>query len=305
MSETLHTNAFARRDDVRLSIVTPFHKNDPSMLLEILAKQSGNENIEVIIVDDGSGLADLTTIVADQVDRFPVPACLITLHKNIGRSGARNRLIKQAKAPYLLFLDSDMAPDSDHFLHDWLHLIDHTKPTIAYGGFTTKQVPHAPELALARALAEGSDCQNARERTARGGLAVATSNLLVRADILSDVSFDSDFSGWGWEDVDWALRAAKAGYAIAHVEIPATHMGLDVPDVLLEKFAKAGPNFRLISSRHPDVQTTRGAKMAAMLGALPLQPLLRKTLRAIAVNERLPLGWRSRAARAWRAVWAA
>jgi cellulose synthase/poly-beta-1,6-N-acetylglucosamine synthase-like glycosyltransferase len=305
MSETLHANARPLRDDVRLSIVTPFHKNDPALLIDILAKQSQGQNIELIIVDDGSRLPDMTRAVMAQVEAFPAPACLITLHTNKGRSGARNRLIAQARARYILFLDSDMAPDTDHFLQDWLNLIDDTMPTIAYGGFTTKQVPDLPELALARALAERVDCQNARQRAARGGLAVATSNLLVRADILQEVSFDSDFTGWGWEDVDWALRAAKAGYAISHVEIPATHMGLDVPEVLLDKFAKAGPNFRLISSRHPDMQKTQGTKMAAILGVLPFQGLIRSTLRAAALNERLPLTWRGRAARAWRAIWAA
>jgi glycosyltransferase involved in cell wall biosynthesis len=305
MSETIHANALSAREDVRLSVVTPFHKNDPSLLLQILAKQSQGQNIELIIVDDGSGLADMTAAVAALIDAFPAPACLITLHVNKGRSGARNRLIQQARAPYILFLDSDMAPDTDHFLQDWLNLIDATMPTIAYGGFTTKQVPDLPELALARALAERVDCQNARQRAARGGLAVATSNLLVRADILEQVSFDSDFTGWGWEDVDWALRAAKAGFAISHVEIPATHMGLDVPEVLLDKFAKAGPNFRLISSRHPDMQSTKGTKLAAFLGMLPFQGAVRNALKVAALSDKLPIHWRSRAARAWRAIWAA
>jgi glycosyltransferase involved in cell wall biosynthesis len=305
MSETLHANALPPQEDVRLSVVTPFHKNDPALLIEILARQAHGQNIELIIVDDGSGSDALTTSVKAVVDAFPTPACLITLHANKGRSGARNRLIDQARAPYILFLDSDMAPDTDHFLQDWLNLIDNTMPTIAYGGFTTKQVPVLPELALARALAERVDCQNARQRAARGGLAVATSNLLVRADILAQVSFDSDFTGWGWEDVDWALRAAKAGFAISHVEIPATHMGLDIPEVLLDKFAKAGPNFRLVSSRHPDMQTTKGTQLAAFLGILPFQATLRSALRAAALNEGLPIQWRSRAARAWRAIWAA
>jgi glycosyltransferase involved in cell wall biosynthesis len=305
MSETLYANRRSRRDDVQLSIVTPFHKNDPSLLLSILAHQTAGLNVELFIVDDGSGIADLTACVISQIDAFPCPACLITLPTNKGRSGARNRLIAEAQAPYILFLDSDMAPDRDDFVQDWLDLIDQKKPDIAYGGFTTKQVPITPELALARALAEHIDCQNAAERTARGGLAVATSNLLVRADILKKVSFDSDFSGWGWEDTDWALRAAKAGFVITHVDIPATHMGLDVPEVLLEKFAKAGPNFRLISSRHPDMQTTKGAKLAAILGRLPFQGLLRKSLQAIAMNDNMPIQMRSFAARAWRAVWAA
>lgn len=304
MSETLYANKIEHRADVALSIVTPFHKNDPSLLLSILLKQCAGQNVELVIVDDGSNNEQLTSAAQGFVDAFPAPACLITFQLNQGRSAARNRLIAQAKAPYLLFLDSDMAPDTDHFLHDWLDLIEKTMPTIAYGGFTTLQVPNLPELALSRALAERVDCQNARQRTARGGLAVATSNLLVRADILAQVSFDSDFKGWGWEDVDWALRAAKAGYAISHVEIPATHMGLDTPEVLLEKFAKAGANFRLVSSRHPDMQTTKGTKLAKFLTLLPFQGLVRTMLRSVALNEAMPIIWRSRAARAWRAIWA-
>jgi glycosyltransferase involved in cell wall biosynthesis len=305
MSETIHTNAHPMRDDVALSIVTPFYKNDPALLLSILSRQSEGRNIELIIVDDGSGDAELTASVIANIDAFRGPACLITLHNNQGRSAARNRLIAAARAPYILFLDSDMAPDSDHFLSNWLGLIDKTMPSIAYGGFTTKQIPDKPELGLARALAERVDCQNASQRAARGGLAVATSNLLVRSDILEKISFDSDFSGWGWEDVDWALRAAKAGFPITHVEIPATHMGLDIAAVLLDKFAKAGPNFRLISLRHPDIKNTNGTKLATILGVLPFQGLLRNTLYAIALNEKIPMQGRSLAARAWRAVWAA
>jgi glycosyltransferase involved in cell wall biosynthesis len=304
VSETIHTNTVARAETVALSVVTPFHKNDPKLLLDILAKQGMGKNIELIVVDDGSGLEYMTRDVTAMIDAFPTPACLITFHVNKGRSAARNRLIGEARAPYILFLDSDMAPDSDDFLQDWLDLIDRQMPTIAYGGFTTLQVPDEPELALARALAERGDCHSARERVSRGALAVATSNLLVRADIMRDVSFDSDFSGWGWEDVDWALRAAEAGYAISHVEIPATHMGLDVPEVLLDKFAKAGPNFRLIASRHPQLNTTKGSKLAKLLGNLPMQAPIRALLHKIAMAPRISLIWRSRAARIWRALWA-
>jgi glycosyltransferase involved in cell wall biosynthesis len=287
-----------------MSIVTPFFRNKPDLLLEILTRQCAGKAIELIIVDDGSNCEGLTHNAMASIDAFPTCATLITLHENQGRSGARNRLIQQARAPYILFLDSDMAPDSDHFVQDWLDLITRVKPTIAYGGFTTLQVPDLPELALARALAERGDCHGARDRVRRGALAVATSNLLVRADIMAKVSFDSDFSGWGWEDVDWALRAANADYAISHVHIPATHMGLDNPEVLLEKFAKAGPNFRRIVARHPNMQTTSGTKLAKLLRFLPLQGLLRKLLHTTAINDTVPMVWRSRSARVWRALWA-
>jgi glycosyltransferase involved in cell wall biosynthesis len=305
MTETIHTNLHVHDAPPSLSVVTPFHKNDPGLLLSILADQAAGQNIELIIVDDGSMDPALTQIAERAVDDFPVPARLITFHTNKGRSGARNRLIEEARAPYILFLDSDMAPDGPKFLQDWLDLIEKAKPEIAYGGFTTLQVPQLAELALARALAERGDCHSAEERTPRGALAVATSNLLVRADIMRAVSFDSDFSGWGWEDVDWALRAQKAGFVISHVPIPATHMGLDVPKVLLEKFAKAGPNARLIMSRHPEMAQTRGSKLTTILRVLPLRNLTKKAVYQLAMNESLPVGARAWAARVWRALWAA
>jgi glycosyltransferase involved in cell wall biosynthesis len=287
-----------------MSIVTPFFKNKPDFLLQILTQQSEGLPVELVIVDDGSNSRELTQTAMAAIDAFPASATLITFHENQGRSAARNRLIQQARAPYILFLDSDMAPDSDRFLRDWLALITRVKPAIAYGGFTTLQVPKLPELALARALAERGDCHVARDRVRRGALAVATSNLLVRADIMRQVSFDSDFSGWGWEDIDWALRAADAGYAISHVPIPATHMGLDVPEVLLDKFAKAGPNFRRIVARHPNMQTTSGTKLANLFRYLPFQGMLRSLLRSMAMSDAVPIVWRSRSARIWRALWA-
>lgn len=305
MSETIYANKIVKGDNLALSVVTPFHKNDPQLLLEIVAQQSVGKPIEVIIVDDGSGDPALTQSVQTLVDAFPVPATLITFEANKGRSSARNRLIKEAAAPYILFLDSDMAPDHESFVQDWLDLISHEKPEIAYGGYTTLQVPDVPELALARALAERGDCHSALERAPRGALAVATSNLLVRGDIMNAVSFDSDFSGWGWEDVDWALRAAKAGYTITHVQIPATHMGLDVAHVLLDKFAKAGPNARLIMARHPDMQATRGTKLAEALAFVPFPDAIKTIVKHIALNASAPMGARSWAARMWRAMWAA
>ena len=304
MTETLSSNSVVTTGGLVMSIVTPFHKNDPALLLEILSHQSKDMSVELIVVDDGSGMPALNQQVMTAIDAFPAPATLVTFHANQGRSAARNRLIQQARAPYILFLDSDMAPDSETFLHDWLDLIMRTKPTIAYGGFTTVQVPNLPELALARALAERGDCHDARERSQRGAMAVATSNLLVRADIMRQVSFDSDFTGWGWEDVDWALRAVAAGFVIAHVQIPATHMGLDIPEVLLDKFAKAGPNFRRMIARHPNMKSTKGMWLAKLLGYLPFQGLMRRVLYATAMNEAVPLQWRSRAARVWRALWA-
>lgn len=291
-----------------LSILSPVFRFDPSALIAALAtasKAAPDLAVELVLVDDGSGDPALLEQLEQAVLAFPAPASLVAFTANQGRSAARNRLTLEARAPYLLFLDCDMLPDSADFLVRWRQLIETAAPAIAYGGFTTLQVPHEPRLALARALAERVDCLPAAERTARGGVAVATSNLLVRAEILRAVPFDAGFQGWGWEDVDWALRAHAAGHPVLHVDIPATHLGLDEPRTILRKFAQAGPNFAHMLMRHPQMQALRSTRVIRALASLPGLGLLAAPLHALAVNETVPMGVRSRAARGWRALHAA
>lgn len=303
------TNNVAADENYKLSIVSPVYKNDPSALLIALkneaAKLSNSAQIEIIIVDDGSNIVSLTALMRAQISEFTISARLYSFEKNNGRSFARNHLIQSARGEYLLFLDSDMLPDSPDFLKHWCEFIDKTAPTIAYGGFTMLQASKDAKFALARALASRIDCLNAKERTIRGPLAVATSNLLVRKDIMEHVPFDNGFVGWGWEDVDWALRANAADYAVVHVEIPATHLGLDEDKVILEKFARAGPNFRHITERHKEMELLSTTKIARLIAKVPFLKAIAKIIYKIATNVKFPLEIRSRCARLYRAIWAA
>ncbi|MFN8734584.1 MAG: glycosyltransferase family 2 protein, partial [Hyphomonadaceae bacterium] len=299
MSETIFTNGVRAERPLELSIATPFFRNDPSQLIEILSRQMTGQAVELIVVDDGSQDPLVTATVEASLQNLNVPASLITLHDNQGRSAARNRLIAEAKASVILFLDSDMAPDSPSFVVDWLKLARDPTTEIVYGGFSTLQVPDCAALALAKMVAEKSDCSSASERQSRGALAVATSNLLVRKAILNDTPFDAGFSGWGWEDVDWALRAESKGYVVLHADIPATHLGLDDAAALLDKFAKAGPNFRRIVERHPSMAALPSTKLAQTLTRLPARPLIKAVLKAMVLSEALPLAIRALGARLW------
>ncbi len=305
MSEMIFTNGVRAERPLDLSIATPFFRNDPGLLLDILSHQMSGKAVELIVVDDGSQDPLVTAKVEATLQNLNVPATLITLLANQGRSAARNRLIAAAKASVILFLDSDMAPDSPSFVSEWLKLANDPTTEIAYGGFSTKQVPACAALALAKMVAEKSDCSSASERQSRGALAVATSNLLVRKAILEDTPFDAGFSGWGWEDVDWALRAEAKGHAVLHVDIPATHLGLDDATTLLDKFAKAGPNFRRIVERHPSMTALPGTKLAQTLTRLPARSWIKSVLKLIVLSEALPLAIRALGARLWRALWAA
>ena len=292
-----------------LSIVSPTYKYDPSELLDKLRNETSNNpslnNIEIIMIDDGSKDTELVEKIKSKIMQFEVSATLIAMKINKGRSFARNRLIEYSRGGYLLFLDADMLPDSEDFIAKWLELIERTSPTIAYGGFTMVQASKDKKYALARELAGGSDCLNATERSLRGPIAVATSNLLVRRDVMQTIPFDCGFVGWGWEDVDWALRASEQNYAVSHVEIPATHLGLDEDKIILEKFAKAGPNFKHITERHPDMWHLTSAKTALLAAKLPMLRIFTKPTHFIATFKIVPTKLRAFAARIYRALWAA
>lgn len=305
MSETIYSNGVKADGPLALSIATPFFRNDPSALLDILSEQMTGHAVELIVVDDGSQDETITEKLKALLHSLTVPASLISLHHNQGRSAARNRLIGEAKAPVILFLDSDMVPDTPTFVADWLNLARDPKLEIAYGGFSTLQVPDCAALALAKLVAEGSDCASASKRQDKGALAVATSNLLVRKSILDATPFDAGFSGWGWEDVDWALRAEAKGHGVRHVDIPATHLGLDDAATLLDKFAKAGPNFSRMVARHPSMAVLPGTRLAKVLARLPARSLMKAAAKMIALSEALPVALRAQGARLWRALWAA
>lgn len=292
-----------------LSIVSPNYKYDPTRLLDKIIIETASfkdiESVEFVLIDDGSGNEELNAKITAKINEFKIAARYLVLTKNQGRSFARNRLIDYSNGQYILFLDSDMLPDSANFIAMWLDLINKTDPTIAYGGFTMIQASTDKKYALARALAGRSDCLNATERSLRGPIAVATSNLLVRRDVMQAIPFDCGFVGWGWEDVDWALRANEKNYAVAHVEIPATHLGLDVDEVILEKFAKAGPNFKHITTRHPDMHFLASTRTAMLASKLPFIKLAVKPIHFLATTKLLPLKIRALSARIYRAIWAA
>ena len=236
-----------------LSILTPVFRHDPSPIAQALAASpaEARAQVEWIIVDDGSGDEALLATLHRLTQEAPFAARLIALPQNQGRANARNRLIAEARAGFVLFLDADMIPDDPGFAGRWLDLIAREKPPAAFGGFSVAQAPDLAETALHKFMSARSDCRNAAAREKDAAQFTATSTLLVRRDVLAATPFDEGFKGWGWEDVDWALRASRFG-AIRHIDNPATHAGLDSVDTLVRKFTEAGPNYARLAAKHPE-----------------------------------------------------
>jgi glycosyltransferase involved in cell wall biosynthesis len=284
----------------RLSVLIPFKGDDPTPLLTAL----GGERVEaeVVLLDDGTGDKALTARVQTALDALPLPARLIRLSRNEGRSKGRNRLVRHARAAHLLFLDSDMLPDEPDFLAAWLELIEAGDPPVAFGGFSLKQAQALPEHALHRTMALHSDCLPASRRRLAPEKSVFTSNLLVRRDVFEAEAFDEAFSGWGWEDVEWAMRVARR-WPIVHIDNTATHLGLEPDATIARKYEESAANFARVVAAHREVVCDYPSYRAArMLKRAPLRAVWRPLLKRYALAPAAPVKARAFAMRLYRAA---
>ncbi len=79
----------------------------------------------------------------------------------------------------------------------------------------------------------------------------------------------------GWEDVDWALRAARLG-AIRHIDNPATHARSRHTETLLRKYREAGPNYARLLDKHPEAKRFASHRAARIIKRLPGQASLQR-----------------------------
>ena len=296
-----------RQDDSgrpRLSILTPFYKESPTPLLEALgqdpAMQSGD--IEVILIDDGSDQSELTDAVVTCLGLQVYPATLLTLSRNEGRAAGRNHLRQAARSDYYLFLDSDMLPDGEDFIQTWLDLVAKDRPAVVFGGFSLKQASQDRTYDLHRAMASHSDTVSAEIRRKTPEKYIFTSNLLIRADVLTQEGFDPAFTGWGWEDVEWSMRVSRR-WPIGHIDNTATHLGLDSAATIASKYEQSVGNFsRVVAAHKAIVSAYPSYRVARVLKRFPLRNAWRPLLKAIALAETVPTRLRAFSMRLYRAT---
>jgi glycosyltransferase involved in cell wall biosynthesis len=287
-----------------VSVLIPFLRDDPGDLLDRLDAEAASVAgaVEIVVLDDGTGDVALTGRLTARVKAMALPVRLITLPANEGRAIGRNRLASAARGGFLLFLDSDMRPDTRRFLQDWADLAAQQKPAVAFGGFSLLQAPTEARFAVHRAMAAKSECVPHAERARQPEKYVYTSNLLVRRDVFEAEAFDSGFTGWGWEDVEWAMRVSQR-FPVVHLDNPATHMGLDTVAALAGKYEQSAPNFARMARRHPEIVAAYPSyKAAKLLKRLPGLPLMRRLMRGGAEAGWLPVAARAFSLRLYRAA---
>lgn len=299
-----YVSAAGRPRKPKLSILVPYYHDDPVPLIQSLALQCGKRrDVEVLIYDDGTNDPELNCKAIASVKNTVAPIGLFIAEANRGRSFARNQLFELARAPWVLFLDADMRPEKDSFIDDYVTLIQDLDCDVIFGGFKVMKQSEDSDRELHRALSEVSDCLTLEERQAAGPQFVCSSNLAVKKDVLLAEPFDPEFSGWGWEDSEWAARVFKE-FRLVHADIPAWHLGLETTDTLLKRFKTSGPNYVRFTNKHPELAKTLPLyRIVQKIKKIPGQKLLRPILRLIVRLKIVPVRLRLFALKLWRASW--
>jgi glycosyltransferase involved in cell wall biosynthesis len=299
--ETVLSNGIT--GEAKLTICVPCWKDSADAMIAMLVRMEDARSATLILYDDGSADDAVSRSLAHHIVRFPGPARLITSHKNMGRAHARNRLMALAETDWILFLDADMRPDDGRFIGRYLEAIKKTVgPALIAGGFSLTHVRPTAETALHAAQSSASEIVKADRRAREPGRYVFTSNILVHKQVMAAVGFDDGFTGWGWEDVDWGLNVA-ARFPVIHIDNPATHLGLDRTDAILNKFGGSGHNFARLAARHPSaVRAMPLYRMARRLRHLPARPLWRALARTGAKQHWLPMKLRLVGLKTYRAL---
>jgi glycosyltransferase involved in cell wall biosynthesis len=302
--ETLVDNAAFAAARPTLSVLIPFHRDDPRPLLAALDREAPalRGRVEAVLLDDGSGDPALASAVAAAVRGASLPTRLLRLSRNEGRAKGRNRLAAQARSAVFLFLDSDMLPDREDFLEAWLAVAEGERPAVAFGGFSLKTAPRARAFAVHRRLSQSRECLPAAARAAQPEKHVFTSNLLIRRDVFETEAFDAEFRGWGWEDVEWAMRVARR-FEVRHLDNPATHLGLETVERLAAKYEQSVDNFARVVARHPEVVAAYPSfRVARLIRRTPARGALRRLFKGLALAPLLPASARAVSLRLYRAA---
>ncbi|UHG94442.1 glycosyltransferase family 2 protein [Spirosoma oryzicola] len=226
-------------------LVTTYNRPESLVLcLESLFQQS-HLPTEIIVCDDGSGEATQQLIQQLQ-KRSPVPL-LHVWQADLGfrLARVRNLGLKTATSEYIIQLDGDV------ILHRH-YVIDHLRHA-KKGFFFSGNQYHIPHDVTQLMLTNSSASVHTSLKLAKWNWRrlrclplqkpmlyfyhwkthyeyVLGSNMSFwRQDLFRVNGYDEQFSGWGWEDIDLALRLMQLGCTLRFLRFGAIQYHLDHP----------------------------------------------------------------------------
>ena len=256
------------------SIIVPVHNVAealPACLESILAQS--NVEFEVIAVDDAS-TDQSATILDDFAQRDP-RITVVRLPVNGGLGRARNAGMSRARAPYVVFVDSDdMLAGEDALVRVARRITDTGRPDVVMMGFARIQVDRrvVPDR-RSRCLAPPM-CGSLKERPRLLEVLPTAWNKVYSADFLTKHEFE--FPVGVYEDVPWTYPVLISAGRIATLDhVCYLYRQHDRPHLLnvsgsahYDVFVQYDRLFGFLDA-HPELESWRRPLFERLLGHAP------------------------------------
>ncbi len=223
---------------MEISVIIPTYNNRDVLqktIETLLAQNFPQDRYEIVVADDGStdGTADMVRSVTGPVAVRYVP------QGNVGRSGARNLGARAARGRILLFVDSDIWADPGMLAAHYRHY----PPQAGRLGVQGRTLTHPDARATPfMRVKEITPDLTVRRRHNLAPVHIITRNFsMLRAEFEEIGGFDEGFTGYGWEDIELAMRLAAGGVTF-HYEPDALghHYHIETLDGVRKKLRQAG-----------------------------------------------------------------
>jgi len=223
---------------MEISVIVPTFNNRDVLRGTIAALQRQTfapDDYEIVIADDGS--TDGTAAMIGDV-RGPVSIRYLT-QDNRGRAAARNMGVRAARGRILLFIDSDLWATPTLLEGHHRHYAD----GVGRRGVQGRSLTH-PDSRVTPFMKtkEMTPDLTLRRRRNLSPFHVTTRNCsLLREDFEAAGGFDEAFSGYGWEDIELALRMNANGVRFDYEpEALGYHYHVETLDGMSRKLRQAG-----------------------------------------------------------------
>ncbi|MBR1683220.1 MAG: glycosyltransferase family 2 protein [Bacteroidaceae bacterium] len=277
-----------------LSILIPTYNYNALTLVKALHQLAVREGIEaeIIIGDDAS-----TSETEWMQEAAQLPGVTILRENtNLGRAAIRNHLGLQSTGKWLWFIDADAEVPAEFSLKAGLSAAA-LSPVVCCGLYHPAENPN-PRGTLRYKYERAADKKrSAAQRMKHPHRRLATFNLLVYREVFLHRRFNEKCDKYGYEDALFGVELGRHHIAVAHIDNPLIHIGIDDNDEFLAKSEMAMRSLYKISNIMPRngggiVGTSRLLRKWHLRGPVKVVfKLLRRPIRANLLSQHplLPL----------------
>lgn len=200
-----------------IAVVIPTRERWPVLrrtLDALEAQELEGAAMEVVVVDNDSGDGSLEELRAYATGR---PWVRVAEESRPGAAAARNRGVAEAGAPLVLFLGDDCVPANGGLVRGHLDAHGGDASAVVGGIEWDPSLPRTPTMDWLERAGHMVDLARLREREGSPETFYTGNVSLPRQALLEVAGFDQRFAGYGFEDLDLALRLADRGLRFQHL----------------------------------------------------------------------------------------